>query len=271
MAVMASTEENASAPLALRNVGLVVLAAGQSARMGSPKALVRVEGRALLEHLLAVPLLRDIGDVVVVVGHRADALRRIVDRLGYRCVLNPDPDRGRTGSVQEGLRALGAAIRAVFVQPVDCPMILPETYRALVAAIGPCDVAIPSHQGKHGHPPLVSAALIPRILAARPDQPLRDLLRAGWHGDACVAMNMPPMPTLRVGMAPRCRFVEVDDPGVLVNVDRPEDLAQLLAVYSRRGRLLTTSPPAALPRPGSVRPAGPGPAPPRCSRQSPQR
>ena len=120
-------------------------------------------------------------------------------------------------------------------------MILPETYLALAAAIGPCEVVIPSYRGKHGHPPLFSAALIPEILAAGPDEPLRDLLQAGCHGDvgchgdACVAMNASDMPTLRVGMAPsgvRCRVVEVDDPGVLVNIDRPEDLSSLAAAYA---------------------------------------
>jgi CTP:molybdopterin cytidylyltransferase MocA len=222
MAVMASSRENAPGALALPHVALLVLAAGQSVRMGSPKALVRFEGRPLLEHLLAAPLVREFGDVLVVLGHHADALRPIVARLGYRSVLNPDPDRGRTGSVQTGLQALPAAIRAVFVQPVDCPMILPETYLALATAIGSEDVAIPSYRGKRGHPPLFSAALIPRILAAGPDQPLRDLLQG---------------PVGRLSKSShevRCRLVEVDDPGVLVNVDRPEDLAQLAVIVGRR-------------------------------------
>ncbi len=199
----------------LGEVALVALAAGRSARMGSPKALVEFEGRPLLEHLLAPALLRGFGDLVVVLGHHAEAVRPFVDRLGYRHVVNPDPDRGRTGSVQVGLKALRPAVRAVFVQGVDCPMILPETYLALAAALGSGDVAIPSFRGKHGHPPLLCAAVIPRILAARPDEPLRDLLRAG-HGE--------------------CRFVEIDDPGVLVNIDRPEDLASLAAVVDARRR-----------------------------------
>jgi molybdenum cofactor cytidylyltransferase len=219
---MTSGAARAQGGLAICDTALVVLAAGQSTRMGSPKALVEFDGRPLLEHLLASPLLREFGDVVVVLGHHAEALRPIVDRLGYRSVLNPDPDRGRTGSVQMGLKALPAAIRAVFVQPVDCPMILPETYLALVAAIGPDDVAIPGYRGRHGHPPLFSAALIPEILAAGPDEPLRDLLQG---------------PVGRLSKSSyevRCRVVEVDDPGVLANLDRPEDLQQLTALHAAR-------------------------------------
>jgi CTP:molybdopterin cytidylyltransferase MocA len=192
---------------------LVVLAAGRSTRMGSPKALVELDGRPLLEHLLAPRLLRDFGDVVVVLGHHAEALLPVVERSGYRHVVNPDPDRGRTGSVQTGLNAVRPGMRAIFIQPVDCPIILPATYLALAEAVSSFDVVIPSCDGKHGHPPLVSAELFPRIMAAGPDAPLRDVLRGAGVGR---------------------RYVEVDDPGVLVNVDRPEDLKELAELYAAR-------------------------------------
>jgi CTP:molybdopterin cytidylyltransferase MocA len=174
--------------------------------MGAPKALVEFAGRPFIEHVLAPRLLREFGDVIVVLGHDAEAVQSLVTRLGYRYVVNPDPDRGRTGSVQAGLRALVGPVRAVFVQPVDCPIIRPETYLALAAALGSVHVAIPAYRGKRGHPPLLSKQMIPHILAAGPDEPLRELLQARTADG---------------------RLVEVDDPGVLVNVDRPEDLRQL--------------------------------------------
>lgn len=184
--------------------------------MGSPKPLLSLDGRPLLEHLLAAPLLREFGAVVVVLGHDAAAVLPVVDRCGCRHVVNPDPDRGRTSSVQVGLEALRPAIRAVFVQPVDCPLVLPETYLALagaIGAIGAVDVAIPRYRGQSGHPPLVSAGLVPQVLAAGPDEPLRKLLEAPGV---------------------RRQLVDVDDPGVLVNVDRPEDLPPLVELYRAR-------------------------------------
>ncbi len=213
---------------ALRGLAMLVLAAGKSARMGSPKALAQFQGRPLLEHVLSLALLRELDDVIVVLGHHADALRPIVDRLGYRHVVNPEPDRGRTGSVQAGLRAIGGGVRGFFVQPVDCPIVLPATLLSLAAALGDADadVVVPSFSGRHGHPPLVAATLIPRILAAGPDEPLRNLLQGNDSPDARGRIANP-------SYAVRCRFLEVDDPGVLVNIDRPEDLEQLASLPGR--------------------------------------
>jgi molybdenum cofactor cytidylyltransferase len=207
------TSDKASGTLLLDHVGLLVLAAGASTRMGCPKALAPLAGLPLLEHVLAPALLRRFGAVVVVLGHHADAIRPIAERCRFRHVTNPDPDRGRTGSIQTGLAALGPEIRAAFVQPVDCPLILSRTYLELLDALGPADVAIPSHYGEHGHPPLVARAVFSRILAAAPDEPLRDIFQS---------------PGIRR------QFVEVHDSGVLMNVDRPEDLPVLEDLYASR-------------------------------------
>ena len=194
-------------------VALVVLAAGRSSRMGYPKPLVPLAGLPLLEHVLGTPLVRHFGDVVVVLGHCADAIRPIVARCRYRHILNPQPELGRTTSIQAGLAALGPDILAAFIQPVDCPLILPRTYEALIASIESADVAIPSYYGEHGHPPLLSRSIFPRILAADGNEPLCDILRC---------------PTV-------CRrFVEVHDIGVLMNINHPEDLPGLEDLYASR-------------------------------------
>jgi molybdenum cofactor cytidylyltransferase len=184
-------------------VAVVILAAGNSTRMGSCKALIPLAGRPLIEHVLSSAFVRRLGEAIVVLGHEAEQIRPVAERFRCRCVLNPDPDRGRTGSVQAGLAVLGPEILAAFIQPVDCPLIREETYLALIDALGHAQVAIPCHQGAHGHPPLMSRAVFPRILAAGPEELLRDLL----HSSAI-----------------QRAFVEVNDAGVLLNLNRPEDI-----------------------------------------------
>ena len=120
----------------LNRSALLVLAAGASSRMGCPKALIELDDRPILEHILTLPVLDELADVVVVLGHHAEAIGVVVDRCGRRSVVNPAPDRGRTGSIQTGLRALGAGIEGAFLQPVDCPLVGADVFRALSAGIG---------------------------------------------------------------------------------------------------------------------------------------
>ena len=195
----------------MERLALVVLAAGASTRMGHPKPLIELAGRPLLKHLLSVPLLEELGDVVVVLGYHSDAILPVVKHCERRHVINPEPDMGRTGSIQIGLRSISDQIEAVFVQPIDCPLVLPDTYRRLARERRDTDVAVPAFAHKTGHPPLLSVKLFSRILSAEPDRPLRDLLHA-------------PDVTRQT--------VQDDDPGVLLNVDRPGDIEELKNVYA---------------------------------------
>jgi CTP:molybdopterin cytidylyltransferase MocA len=174
--------------------------------MGRPKALVSLEGRTLLEHILSSTIVRQCGGVWVVLGHHADEIHPIAKRFGARCVVNPDPDRGRMSSIQIGLAALDASIDAAFIQPVDCPLVRPSVYTALSQHLEDHDAATPTREGRGGHPPLIARSLFGSIGTADGDAPLRDIFRA------------PGVDRVRV---------PVDDPGVLLNVNRPEDLLDL--------------------------------------------
>lgn len=199
--------------LTLDRTALVVLAAGAATRMGSPKALVTFEGRTLLEHLLSPHLLDRLADAVVVLGHHCDRVRPVAEQVGCRWVLNPDPDRGRMTSIQVGLAAIPPHTDAVFLQGVDCPLVRLATYERLAAQLGDADVSIPRYRGRDGHPPLISTRLLPAIVGARPDDSLRNIL---YSDDV------------------RRTAVDVDDPGVLLNIDRPEDLSQLARLRPHR-------------------------------------
>ncbi len=157
----------------------VVLAAGYSSRMGAFKPLLPLGSRLVVA--TAVRALTDAGvaEVVVVSGYGADRLRPELERLRVVEAYNPDFDRGMYSSVQAGVAALPGDVGAFFLLPCDVPLAGAQTVRLLTRAriaAGDPDVCFPVHGGRRGHPPLISARLLPEILAGEPDGGLRALL-----------------------------------------------------------------------------------------------
>ena len=157
----------------------IVLAAGYSSRMGRFKPLLPLGPYSVVE--TAVRALRDggAGDVVVVSGYGVQRLRPELDRMGVREAHNPAFDRGMYSSVQAGVAELDEGVDAFFLLPCDVPLAGAQTVRLLAearATAGDPDVCYPVHEGRRGHPPLISVRLIPEILAEEPDGGLRALL-----------------------------------------------------------------------------------------------
>lgn len=145
----------------------VILAAGLSRRMGRLKPLLPLGGRTLLERV--AELYRDAGltDIQVVVGHRADEVRRASTRLQVRWVVNGRYEEGMFTSVVSGLKSLPERCAAFFIHPVDIPLVRPQTVSALIRAYRrkPTGVLYPVFEVERGHPPLISAGLIAEILS----------------------------------------------------------------------------------------------------------
>ncbi len=146
----------------------ILLAAGESSRMGQLKALLPWRGRPLLHH--QVSALRDGGAdrVVVVLGHRADELRPLLEGLeGVDWVLNPDYMQGKTTSIKAGLSTVDSRVLdEILLLNVDQPRSAPDIARILEThrATGHA-VTIPTCGGKGGHPIVLSAELLDELLA----------------------------------------------------------------------------------------------------------
>jgi molybdenum cofactor cytidylyltransferase len=184
----------------------VVTAAGSAERFGGKKLLTPIDGEPLLDHTIDALLDGGVAEVIVVVGRDARAeLERDVNAMldpRVRAIENPDPSRGMFSSIQEGVaQAQGDAI---LVMPGDMPFVSPQTVRAVIAAYErkPAIVS-PRYGGKRGHPVALPAFLRDEIRAADPRGTLHDVIHA--HAD------------MRAD-------VDIDDPGVVRDVDRPEDL-----------------------------------------------
>lgn len=146
------------AGVATRIAGLV-LAAGASSRFGSPKALARLDGRPILEHVLDALREAGVGRIVVVLGHAADEVEDGIDWLDEVIVRNPDP-RHLSSSLGVGLAAideLEPPVDGVVVALGDQPRTRPDVIRALVSAARSSDatVAVPRYAGGGGSNPVV--------------------------------------------------------------------------------------------------------------------
>ena len=190
-------------------IASIILAAGESRRMGTPKALLDYRGETFLDRLIRV--LGKVSDpVIVVLGYHAERIRSGI-RGRAQVVLNPHPERGQLSSLQTGLAELPPAAEGFAFIPMDCPAVREDTVERLAAAFAerPSGTlfVIPRAGDKRGHPVFAAPAVAAEMLALPATGQARDVVHA--HVD-------------------RTRYVDVDDPGILADVDDPEAYRRLL-------------------------------------------
>jgi molybdenum cofactor cytidylyltransferase len=183
----------------------LILAAGESRRMGRPKPLLEYRGETFLDRLIGIFSAR-CSPVVVVVGAAAETVQAGTRRAGQvRFAVNPDYLLGQVTSLQCGIRALPERVSGALFTLVDHPAVRPETLARLAAGSGV--LRIPRYQGRRGHPVYISSTLFPEFLALPQDAAARDVVNR--H-------------------AAEIEYMGVDDPGVVADIDRPEDYQRLL-------------------------------------------
>jgi molybdenum cofactor cytidylyltransferase len=198
----------------------VILAAGQSTRMGTDKALLpwppvapgaQPSGQTFLS--AAIDALFPFSEMVlVVVGKNESNLAPVIYAHGASLVCNPDPDRGQFSSLQVGLQeVLNQGRDAAMVTLVDRPPANAATLQILCTAFtnAATDLwaVIPEYQGKHGHPFLIAREMIGAFLKAPSSATAQDIEHQNIQ---------------------HIEYVAVDDSLVTLNVDTPQDYAALL-------------------------------------------
>ena len=173
----------------------VILAGGASRRMGTDKALLHFRGESFLDRLIRI-LGGHCAPVVVVLGYHADSILRGATREAL-FVINPEPERGMLSSLQTGL---GLVTGGFLFTPVDAPSIAESTVARLVGAPSEFALAIPRFGGLRGHPVRVGAGLRNEFLA---------LPATGSPKDVILAHES------------EIHYIDVDDPGILRDVDDP--------------------------------------------------
>ncbi len=198
------------APGTGHRVAAVVLAAGRSTRMGTRNKLVaQVEGKPVVRHVVEALLASRARPILVVTGHDHERVEAALAHLPVTFVHNPDHAAGMATSLRAGVAALPAECDGVLVCLGDMPRLSAPVVDALIEAFHPEDgrsIVVPVRGGRRGHPVLFARAFFPELLALEGDVGARSVIAA--HPEAVVE-------------------VEVEEPGILVDVDTPEALREL--------------------------------------------
>jgi molybdenum cofactor cytidylyltransferase len=188
----------------------IILAAGESRRMGRDKALLPLGPMNFLQRLIDV-LRTEVPLLVVVLGHHADEIeRQIVQRENIVLLRNPDYSRGQLSSIQIAVEyLLKQPVSAALLALVDHPAITREVVQALLRRYKETNapILIPTHNGRRGHPVVFAKRLFPELLAA----PLDEGARYVVHQHSA-----------------EIDFVETNEPGILLDIDFPADYEALL-------------------------------------------
>jgi len=162
----------------VRVVG-IVLAAGEGRRIGGPKALLELGGESLLVHASRILARPGVAEVVAVLGAGADRVRtEVALPPGLLLVTNERWRDGMLSSVWRGLdEADSLRADAVLLHAVDHPFVHPQTVDRVLAALrAGAFIAVPSHEGRRGHPGGFSRAAFPALRAATPDRGARAVI-----------------------------------------------------------------------------------------------
>lgn len=199
-----------AASIDARPLAIAILSAGESRRMGTPKALIPYRGTTFAGHLLELAQHPRIGVVRVVLGAGAEEIGGHLGLDASRVVLNPDWRQGQLSSIQAAIRSLPAdATAGLVLCPVDHPIVSAELIARLILAFDATGkpIVLPTYRGRRGHPVIFRMSLYEELLAASAQVGARQVV---WAHAADVVE------------------VATEEEGVVFNLNDPEALKRAL-------------------------------------------
>jgi CTP:molybdopterin cytidylyltransferase MocA len=195
--------------------GAIILAGGASSRMGSAKALLDLDGQPLISRLIqTIRQVDSISGIILVTGHEANRIREALQpNHDVSFIHNPNHRTGEMlSSVKAGVNAVRDSWDGFFLMLLDQPAIKSTTL-AIMGQAWPDSrpaVVIPAYQTKNGHPLLIASRCVGSIVSVPGDATLRDFV---------------------VQHQSQTQIVEVDDPGILTDVDTPAEYQRVLELW----------------------------------------
>jgi molybdenum cofactor cytidylyltransferase len=183
----------------------VVLSAGESSRMGRPKALLPIDGQTFIERIVAALKQTKVGKIIVILGHNARELQSKISHLPVEILINTDYKLGQLSSLQLAVRNLQPDLECdgMLVHLVDHPYLAPALVEEMIRRFYETNkrIIVPKFHGKRGHPVIFSNALFDEILSA----PIEEGAKA--------VVNAHRAETLEI---------ETEEEGIAVDIDTPE-------------------------------------------------
>ncbi|MDF1561363.1 MAG: nucleotidyltransferase family protein [Bacteroidales bacterium] len=206
----------------MNGIWAIVLAAGESKRMGSPKMLLPWMGMTIIEQVVENVLASDVSGAVLVLGAGSCGIKNITSRYNVVHCYNEQYQSGMLSSVRCGFAALPDDCTAVVVMPGDQPMIeAGEINRVLAARMeSGKGIVVPVYRGRRGHPLLIDSRYREEVMSLPENEGLR-VLAARNPGDLFEA--------------------ETDDPSVLRDIDTQEDYLNGLNIINKRWKRRSVS------------------------------
>ena len=193
-------------------VAAVVLAAGMSRRMGTPKQLLRIGEETILAKTLENIRVSNAGEIILVLGHAADEIEKTVATQDLKIVINPDYQQGMGTSLRSGLAAVSA--EAALIVLADQPWVRAETLNRLIECHQERkpQIMIPTYKGFRGNPVLLDRSVFAEVQALNGDVGCRAIF--GDHTEGILKLP-------------------VDDPGILLDIDSRNDFETMSAAAKR--------------------------------------
>ncbi len=187
-------------------IAAIILAAGESRRMGEPKALVRYGQYSFLETVIRNFRNADIENSVVVLGHESSRILEKVQHIPAQFVINHNYSTGQFSSFQAGVTAVPNAAGA-FLVLVDQPQIGSQIISTLKEAFltNPRSISIPTFKGRRGHPPIFPRSLFQEIVSTPPTENAATIIHR--HSELV-------------------REIEIEDESILWNINTKKDLEE---------------------------------------------
>jgi len=186
----------------------VILAAGESSRMGRPKALLPIQGVSFIEKIVGALKSAKIARIIVVLGHEAEEMRRQIGEMPVTILVNDEYKKGQLSSLIAAIRNLESSedaqgIDGILVHLVDHPYISAGLVNVMVDKFYAAkkSIVIPRYRGRRGHPVIFSQTLFSELLAAPLDQGAKAVVYA--HRDDTLEFD-------------------TEEEGVTIDIDTPQ-------------------------------------------------